>query len=84
MTENIFDYLTYDYRDGKVRISVGIVSTNWLAEDDLFLKRLENLKANPFFLDEHLGLEIEMKNILDSGFSQTKPTRAIELFDKVI
>lgn len=84
MIGNISDKFTYDCRDGKVKLSINDVSTNWLSEDDSFLKRLGNLKANPVFLDEHLALEIEMKNILDSGFSQTKPARAIELFDKVI
>lgn len=84
MAENISDYLPFDYRDGKIRLSAGDVSTNWLSEDDTFLKRLENLNLNPVFSDEHLSLEIEMKNILDSGFSQTKPARAIELFDEVI
>lgn len=79
--------LSVEENNGKVRLSVGDVSTGWIGKDDLFLKRIENLKLNPAFPDEHLAFEIEIKNILDMGVKflrQDKPSKAIEMFDRVI
>ena len=84
MIEKISENLTIRKSDGKVKLSIGNVSTNWLGEDDMFLDRLENINLNPVFLDEHLALEIKVKNILDEAVSSPKPSRAIELLDRVI
>ncbi len=84
MMEDICNNLSVIKSDGKVKLSIGNVSTNWLGEDDTFLNRLENIKFNPVFLDEHLALEIKVKNILDEAVLNPKPSKAIELLDRVI
>ncbi|MBQ9159783.1 MAG: tetratricopeptide repeat protein [Methanobrevibacter sp.] len=84
MIENISDNLTIRKSDGKVKLSIANVSTNWLGEYDMFFDRLENINLNPVFLDEHLAFEIKVKNILDEAISNPKPSKAIELLDRVI
>lgn len=87
MLENLSSKLSIEQENEKVRLSINDVSTNWLSQNDLFLKRIESLQLNPVFLDEHLTLEIKVKNFIDSGIEfsrENKPSKAIEMFDRAI
>lgn len=87
MLEKLSSAVSFEQQNGKVRLSINDVSTNWLMPDDLFLKRIESLQLNPAFLEEHLALEIKVKNVIDVGIEfsrEDKPSKAIEMFDKAI
>lgn len=78
---------TCELRDGKVRFQMGNLSTNWMAEDDSFIKRIDESELNKAFLKQHILKEIEIKNTLDEGMAflkVNKYAKAILKFDEVL
>lgn len=76
-----------EFKDGKVKVSLDNISTNWLDKNDSFLKRIDKDNLNKVFLNEHIKKEIEIKNILDCGINllkHEKYTKAILKFDEVL
>ena len=54
--------LDFEIRDDKVRFRIDDVSTQWMMEDDSFIKRIDESNLNPVFLRQHLLKEMEIKN----------------------
>lgn len=76
-----------EFKDGKVKVSLDNLSTNWLDKNDSFLKRIDKNNLNKVFLNEHIKKEIEIKNTLDCGINllkHDKYTKAILKFDEVL
>lgn len=76
-----------EFKDGKVKVSLDNISTNWLDKNDSFLKRIDKDNLNKVFLNEHIKKEIEIKNTLDCGINllkHEKYTKAILKFDEVL
>ena len=76
-----------EFKDGKVKVSLDNLSTNWLDKNDSFLKRIDKDNLNKVFLNEHIKKEIEIKNTLDCGINllkHDKYTKAIVKFDEVL
>ena len=87
MISNIPDEVICETHDNKVRFTIGSISTDWMAEDDSFVERIDKANLNKAFPARHLAKEIEIKNTLDEGiaFLQSgKYLRAIENFDEVL
>lgn len=81
------DELVVTHDNGKVRFQFGGMKTNWIDDEDPFIKRIGPENLNRFFLDEHLKKEIEIKNILDEGtiyLNSGKYAKAIGCFDEVL
>ena len=79
--------LDFEIRDDNVRFRIDDVSTQWMMEDDPFIKRIDESNLNPVFLRQHLIKEMEIKNILDEGIrlsSAGKWAKAIGCFDEVL
>lgn len=79
--------LNTEFKDGKVKVSLDNISTNWLDKNDSFLKRIDKDNLNKVFLNEHIKKEIEIKNTLDCGINllkHEKYTKAILKFDEVL
>ena len=84
---NFCDELSFDEKNGLIKFTLSDVSTKWIKNDDAFIKRISKDNINPFFRDEHLKKEIEIKNTLDEGFAlyeAQKYLKAIEKFDEVL
>ena len=76
-----------EFKNGKVKVSLDNISTNWLDKNDSFLKRIDKDNLNKVFLNEHIKKEIEIKNTLDCGINllkHEKYTKAILKFDEVL
>lgn len=87
MSLNISDELNMEIHENMVRFSVEGTSTNWMASDDLFIKRIDEDNLNRDLLVEHLKKEIQMKNLLDEAisiFKTQKFAKAIEMLDEVL
>ena len=87
MSLNISDELNMETHENLVRFSVEGTSTNWMASDDLFIKRIDEDNLNRDLLVEHLKKEIQMKNLLDEAisiFKTQKFAKAIEMLDEVL
>ena len=87
MSLNISDELNMEIHENLVRFSVEGTSTNWMASDDLFIKRIDEDNLNRDLLVEHLKKEIQMKNLLDEAisiFKTQKFAKAIEMLDEVL
>ena len=87
MSLNISDELNMETHENMVRFSVEGTSTNWMASDDLFIKRIDEDNLNRDLLVEHLKKEIQMKNLLDEAisiFKTQKFAKAIEMLDEVL
>lgn len=79
--------LNTEFKNGKVKVSLDNISTNWLDKNDSFLKRIDKDNLNKVFLNEHIKKEIEIKNTLDCGINllkHEKYTKAILKFDEVL
>ena len=79
--------LNTEFKNGKVKVSLDNISTNWLDKNDSFLKRIDKDNLNKVFLNEHIKKEIEIKNTLDCGINllkHDKYTKAILKFDEVL
>lgn len=84
---NIPPELNVQLKGNKVRFHIDGLSTDWMGEDDFFIKRIDRNNLNELFLKKHLAKEIEVKNILDEGLASLKndrPARAIKSFDEVL
>ena len=87
MSLNISDELNMEIHENMMRFSVEGTSTNWMASDDLFIKRIDEDNLNRDLLVEHLKKEIQMKNLLDEAisiFKTQKFAKAIEMLDEVL
>lgn len=87
MISNVPEVISYEVKADKVRFILNGVSTNWMADDDLFIKRIDMDNLNKVFLTQHLAKEIEMKNALDEGIGflkSKKYSKAIANFDEVL
>ena len=87
MSLNISDELNMETHENLVRFSVEGTSTNWMASDDLFIKRIDEDNLNRDLLVEHLKKEIQIKNLLDEAislFKTQKFAKAIEMLDEVL
>ena len=87
MNYNIPDELDCEFQDNHVKFKINDLSTDWMDDDDSFIKRIDNDNLNHDFLINHLVKEIEIKNILDEaiGFLKLeKYFKAIELLDEVL
>lgn len=79
--------LNTEFKNGKVKVSLDNISTNWLDKNDSFLKRIDKDNLNKVFQNEHIKKEIEIKNTLDCGINllkHEKYTKAILKFDEVL
>ena len=79
--------LNTEFKNGKVKVSLDNISTNWLDKNDSFLKRIDKDNLNKVFLNEHIKKEIEIKNTIDCGINllkHDKYTKAILKFDSVL
>ena len=79
--------LNTEFKNGKVKVSLDNISTNWLDKNDSFLKRIDKDNLNKVFLNENIKKEIEIKNTLDCGINllkHDKYTKAILKFDEVL
>ena len=87
MNYNIPDELDCKFQDNHVKFKINDLSTDWMDDDDSFIKRIDNDNLNHDFLINHLVQEIEIKNILNEaiGFLKLeKYLKAIELLDEVM
>lgn len=87
MISNVPEEISYEIRSDKVRFTLNGLSTNWIGEDDSFIKRIDKDNLNEVFLTQHLAKEIEIKNALDEGISflkSKKYPKAIERLDEVL
>ncbi len=87
MSLNISDELNMETHENLVRFSVEGTSTNWMASDDLFIKRIDEDNLNRDLLVEHMKKEIQIKNLLDEAisiFKTQKFAKAIEMLDEVL
>ena len=87
MISNVPEEISYEIKANKVRFILNGVSTNWMGEDDLFIKRIDKDNLNNIFLTQHLAKEIEIKNVLDEGIGflkSDKYSKAIENLDEVL
>ena len=87
MISNVPEEISYEIKANKVRFILNGVSTNWMGEDDLFIKRIDRDNLNKIFLTQHLAKEIEIKNVLDEGIGflkSDKYSKAIENLDEVL
>ena len=67
MNSNIPDELSLEVQNNQVRFKINDLSTDWMNEDDSFIKRIGKNNLNDEFPVKHLVKEIEIKNILDEG-----------------
>ena len=87
MNSNIPDELSLEVQNNQVRFKINDLSTDWMNEDDSFIKRIGKNNLNDEFPVKHLVKEIEIKNILDEGIrflDLKKYSKAIEEFDRVL
>lgn len=87
MISNVPEEISYEIKANKVRFILNGFSTNWMGEDDLFIKRIDRDNLNTIFLTQHLAKEIEIKNVLDEGIGflkSDKYSKAIENLDEVL
>ena len=81
-----FDLTVYSMGD-RVKFDINGLVTSWMALDDDFITRIQFENLNLCFIGQHLGKEIEIKNILDEGskfLDEEKYSKAIDCFDEVI
>ena len=81
------DELNFEIKNEQIQFSIDGVSTNWMSQNDSFIKRIQIDEINPAFVKKHLAHEIEIKNVLDEGIillNAEKYLKAIECFDEVL
>lgn len=87
MTLKVAKCLECEVQGDKLRFSIDGLTTNWMAKDDLFIKRIDEENLNEELKSRHLAKEIEIKNILDEGISfyeSGKYPHSIKDFDRVL
>ena len=94
-TQNLLDFpddfTLDDFRvessENLIRISFRELKTNWIDENDPFIKRIRFENLNPDLIERHLLKEIEIKNRLDESqslISNGKFKRSIEILDEIL
>lgn len=79
--------VSFKLRDDEIKFEFRGASTDWMGQDDSFLKRIDESMINRDCFEKHLMKEFEIKNILDDGsvfLKSEKYKKAIECFDKVL
>ena len=87
MISNIPDAVKCEIQDDNVKFIYGDLSTDWMSDDDSFVKRIDESNLNPVFLKKHLVKEFEIRNSFEEGISLLKAekySKSIEKFDEVL